>query len=78
MITRLGRAEFSSTAGGHGPPMGHASTMDGESGVLASEEKNGAAKKWPQKRIETSLLGRLAQRPVENVASAVVPIKFVR
>ena len=36
MITRLGRAEFSSTAGGHGPPMGHASTMDGESGVLAS------------------------------------------
>ena len=36
VMTRLGRAEFSSTAGGHGPPMGHASTMDGESGVLAS------------------------------------------
>ena len=35
-ITKLGRAEFRSTAGGHGPPTGQRPPLDGESGVLAS------------------------------------------
>ena len=40
VIRRLGRAEFSSTAGGQGPPMDHSwPPMDGESGVLASAKR---------------------------------------
>ena len=35
-MTKLGRAEFRSTAGGHGPPTGQRPPLDGESGVLAS------------------------------------------
>ena len=79
-MRRLGRAEFSSTAGDHGPPMDHCGPpMDGESGVLASGEGEKPSFCLFLEKSQTSLLGgKLAQCPVENVASAVVPVKLVR
>ena len=40
-MTKLGRAEFRSTTGGHGPPTGQRPPLDGESGVLASVGRTG-------------------------------------
>ena len=76
---KICRAEFSSTAGGHGPPMDHcAPPMDGESGVLASGEGEKESFCLFLEKSQTSLLGgKLAQCPVENVASAVVPMELV-